>query len=117
MAYPVTIAAYSDIDDGSRPMALITVCTYVNAINAQQSGGNTHAVVVPDQTTSEGGSIPGVGLVTLNNCITELNNAITRASLATPPGVTWVSLDTNYFTSALNIVIAKATAVKTALGG
>lgn len=117
MAYPATLAAYVDLDPNSRPMALITLCTYVNAINAQQSGGNTHAVAVPDQSTSSGGSIPGVGLSYLNNCLTELNNTITRAALATPPGVLWVSLDTNAFMVALNVVLAKATAVKVALGG
>lgn len=116
MAYPTTIVAYVDPDYSRRTRTLIEVCTYVNAINAQQSGGSTFAIAVPDQSSAEGGS-PAFGLIYINNCIRAMNATITRATLGTTPGVLYADLDFSAFTPAVNVALALATAVKVALGG
>lgn len=118
MAYPATLPVYVDIDENSRPMATISLCTYVNAITQQQSGGSTFAIAVPDQSTSStAGKAPNAALIYINASIAAMNATITRASLGTTPGVLWGGLDYSAFQPALNAAITLATAVKVALGG
>lgn len=117
MAYPATLPVFVDIDENSRPMATIALCTYVNAITQQQSGGTTFAISVPDQSTSGAGKAPGAGLSYINASIAAMNATITRASLGTTPGVLWSGLDYSAYQPALNAAITLATAVKVALGG
>lgn len=84
MAYPATLATLVDPDYTRRTRGLIDLCTYVNAINAQQSGGSTYAVGVPDQSSSEGFS-PAFGLIYINLCVAALNAAITRTGVGLQP--------------------------------
>lgn len=116
MAYPAALVAFVDLDYTARTEALVTVCTYINAINQQQSGGGTFAIAVPDQSSAEGGS-PAFGLIYINLIIAACNATITRASLATTPGVLLTDLDYSGFQPALNVALALANAVNLALGG
>jgi hypothetical protein len=116
MAYPVTIPAFVDIDEGQKVAALMQVCTYVNQINAQQSAGNTFAIAVPDQSSAEA-TTPPSGLTYINACINAMNACNTRAALAVPNATPYLSLDYSGFQPALNVALLHATAVKVALGG
>jgi hypothetical protein len=116
MAYPTTLPAFVDLDYSARTEALVSLCAYVNAINQQQSGGSTHAIAVPNQSSAEGGS-PAFGLIYINLAIAAMNATITRATLGTTPGTSYLDLDYSGFQPALNVALALATAVKTALGG